>query len=107
MRPPDYSRQCFHMENQKISRQEVERAAAIARLKPSAGQAEALAKDANAILEYFSLIGQIPSGVQPRAYVLDHANPLRPDERKKSDPAGIRRGFAKEQDGYLQAQKSV
>ena len=91
---------------QKISRQDIERVAQIARLSPSSEELDALTADANAILDYFSLIDQLPDSEEPRPYVLSHDNALRKDETKPTDPKGIRRGFAKEQDNYLLAPKS-
>jgi len=90
----------------KITKQDIERVASIARLCPSQDELEGLTADANAILEYFSLIDEIPDSVEPKTYVLSHDNALRPDEQKKTDPKGIRRGFNKQQDNYMLAPKS-
>ncbi len=90
----------------KITKQDIERVASIARLSPSTEELDGLTADANAILEYFSLIDEIPDSETPQTYVLSHDNALRPDEEKKTDPKGIRRGFSREQDGYMLAPKS-
>jgi aspartyl/glutamyl-tRNA(Asn/Gln) amidotransferase C subunit len=90
----------------KITKQDIERVASIARLCPSQDELDGLTVDANAILEYFSLIDEIPDSVEPKTYVLEHDNALRQDEEKKSDPKGIRRGFGRQQDNYMLAPKS-
>jgi aspartyl-tRNA(Asn)/glutamyl-tRNA(Gln) amidotransferase subunit C len=90
----------------KITKQDIERVASIARLSPSQEELDGLTADANAILEYFSLIDEIPDAVTPQTYVLSHDNALRKDEEKKTDPAGIRRGFGRKQDNYMLAPKS-
>jgi Asp-tRNA(Asn)/Glu-tRNA(Gln) amidotransferase C subunit len=97
------------MEKTLITKDDLERVAGIARLKPTGEELEWLQRDANAILEYFSLIEEIPksAGAKARQYVLDHGNAGRPDEAKPTGPAPIRRGFAREQDGYLQAPRSL
>ncbi|MFA5247137.1 MAG: hypothetical protein WC408_04590, partial [Candidatus Micrarchaeia archaeon] len=96
---------CYLMEK-KITKEDIERVAQIARLSPSQDELEALTVDANAILEYFSLIDEIPESEKPQTYVLCHDNTLRKDEIKESEPKSIRRGFAKEQDNYMLAPKS-
>jgi|GEM_PF-1185760 len=91
----------------KITKQDIERVASIARLCPSQDELEGLTADANAILEYFSLIDEIPDSVAPQTYVLSHDNAMRPDEEKKIvDPKAIRRGFGRTQDNYMLAPKS-
>lgn len=99
----------WKMENKTLSKQQVSRIAQIARLAPNNQQLESLTNDANNILEYFSLIDEIPKGVQPRQYVHGFPNRPRCDNPAggQSDPLSIRKGFAKEQDGFLQAQKSL
>ena len=91
----------------KITIKDIERVASIARLSPSQEELEGLAADANAILEYFSLIDQIPDSVEPQAYVLSHDNALRKDEEKGTDARPVRRGFSREQDGYMVAPRSL
>jgi len=90
----------------KITKADIERVASIARLCPSQDELDGLTADANAILEYFSLIDEIPDSVEPKTYVLSHDNALRQDEQKKTDPKGIRRGFSRQQDNYMLAPKS-
>jgi len=90
----------------KITKQDIERVASIARLCPSQEELDGLTADANAILDYFSLIDEIPDSVTPQTYVLSHDNALRPDEEKRTDPKGIRRGFNRKQDNYMLAPRS-
>jgi len=90
----------------KIAKEEIERIAQIARLCPSQDELEALTRDANAILDYFSLIDEIPDSARADTYVLSHETELRADEVKPTDPRGMRRGFANEQDGYMLAPRS-
>lgn len=90
----------------KITKQDIERVASIARLSPSQEELDGLAADANAILDCFSLIDKIPDSVEPKTYVLSHDNALRPDEQRKTDPMAIRRGFGRQQDNYMLAPKS-
>ena len=91
-----------------VAKADLERVSEIARLRPNSDELDGLVRDANAILEYFSLIAEIPDAKSKApAYVLDLKNNSRPDLKRESDPKAIRRGFAREQDGYMQAQKSL
>ncbi len=95
------------MAKETVSAEKIEHTAKIARIRLSAEQLAALTKDANAILEYFSLIEDIPDDVKPCVYVLSHENEPRKDELVPTDGKAMRRGFAKEQDRYMQAPKSL
>ncbi len=91
-----------------IAKADLERVSGIARLRPNMDELDGLVRDANAILEYFSLIAEIPDAKsKPGNYVLGQKNGTRPDLKRASDPKAIRRGFAREQDGYMRAQKSM
>lgn len=65
----------------KISREEVNRIATLARLSLDEAEAVALTKDLDAILEYVATLqGLDTSGVEPTAYVADIPTPMRDDE---------------------------
>ncbi len=64
-----------------VSRAEVERIAHLARIRVSGEEADALAKDLGAMLEYVALLEQLDTtGVTPTATVIPLATPLRADE---------------------------
>ena len=95
------------MAKETVSQEKIEHTAKIARIHLTSEQLEALTKDANAILEYFSLIEDIPDDVKPCIYVLPHENEPRKDVLVPTEGKAMRRGFAKEQEGYMQAPKSL
>lgn len=64
-----------------VSRAEVERIAHLARIRVSAQEAESLARDLGAVLEYVALLDQVDTtGVEPTSTVIPLATPLRADE---------------------------
>lgn len=68
------------MSQQKITVAEVERVARLARLSPSAQQAEALARDLNQILGYVAQLAEVDtSDVPATAYVAAEVAPFRED----------------------------
>lgn len=64
-----------------VSREQVERIAHLARIRVSAEEAEALARDLGAILGYAELLEQVDtSGVEPTSTLTLLATPMRADE---------------------------
>jgi aspartyl-tRNA(Asn)/glutamyl-tRNA(Gln) amidotransferase subunit C len=64
----------------KISRQEVEHVAKLARLELSDGEQEKLADQLSGILTYVEKLNELDtSGVEPTAHVLDIKNVMRDD----------------------------
>ena len=65
----------------RITREDVERTARLARLRLEDAEAEAMTRDLEAILDYAGLLGAVPTeGVAPTAHVIPLATPLRGDE---------------------------
>ncbi len=65
----------------KLSREEVERIARLARLRLGEAEARALAADLEAVLGYVAQLEQVDTeGVEPTAHVIPFATPLRADE---------------------------
>jgi aspartyl-tRNA(Asn)/glutamyl-tRNA(Gln) amidotransferase subunit C len=63
-----------------ITREEVERVVALARLSLSEGELDAMAQELEAILSYVETLGRLDTqGVPPTAHVLPLATPLRED----------------------------
>jgi aspartyl-tRNA(Asn)/glutamyl-tRNA(Gln) amidotransferase subunit C len=63
-----------------ITRDEVERVAALARLLLSDEEAERMAAELDTILEYVETLGQLDTnGVEPTSHVIPLATPLRQD----------------------------
>ena len=72
----------------RISREEVERVASLARLSLSGDEARAMAADLDTILGYVETLRAVDTeGVPPTAHVLPLATPLRPDVPAPSLPA--------------------
>ena len=64
-----------------VSRAEAERIAHLARIRVAPEEADALARDLGAMLEYVALLDQLDTaGVEPTAHVLPLATPMRADE---------------------------
>jgi aspartyl-tRNA(Asn)/glutamyl-tRNA(Gln) amidotransferase subunit C len=64
-----------------ISRRDVEQIALLARLDLPAGEAEAMARDLDSILEHMRELEAVPvDGIHPMGGVSDHPAPMRPDE---------------------------
>jgi aspartyl-tRNA(Asn)/glutamyl-tRNA(Gln) amidotransferase subunit C len=88
----------------KISRQEVQHVARLARLSFSAEELDALTGEMDAILDYVDQLGQLPTDdIFPTAHAVPMANAFRADEVRPSftpaqalanapapDPAGFR-----------------
>ena len=71
-----------------ITREEVERVAALARLRLEPAEVERLTADLGHILDAFTRLGQLDTtGVEPTAHVEVHDAPLRADE-VTNPPAG-------------------
>jgi aspartyl-tRNA(Asn)/glutamyl-tRNA(Gln) amidotransferase subunit C len=70
----------------RIGRAEVERIGHLARLRLDAAEAEALARDLDAILRHVEELAAVDTaGVEPTAHVLPFATPLREDVPVASD----------------------
>ncbi len=64
----------------RISREEVERIAALARLSLDASEAQRAAVEVEALLDYVAVLANIDTeGVPPTSHVLSLATPLRDD----------------------------
>lgn len=64
----------------RISREEVERVAALARLAIDAGEAERVARELERVLDYVAVLDAIDTeGVPPTSHVLDLDTPVRDD----------------------------
>ncbi|MDQ6734386.1 MAG: Asp-tRNA(Asn)/Glu-tRNA(Gln) amidotransferase subunit GatC [Nitrospirota bacterium] len=71
----------------KISKQEVERVAKLARLEITEGEKDTLSKQLSSILTYIEeLKSWDTTGVEPTATVLEQTNVLREDRAKPSLP---------------------
>ena len=79
----------------RISREEVERIAHLARLSLSGDEARAMAADLDTILGYVEQLGALDTeGVPPTAHVLTRATPFRADEPAPSLPPAAAVGNA-------------
>jgi len=68
----------------RISRAEVERIAALARLSLDADEVERMTADLDAMLDYVGSLAALDvRGVEPSAHVLPLATPLRPDRAER------------------------
>ena len=68
------------MPDQRISTEQVEHIAKLARLSPSSQQLQTYATQLEAILDYVAVIGQADvSGVEPMAHAAELSNVLRDD----------------------------
>ena len=64
-----------------VSREQVERMARLARIRVSPGEADSLARELAAVLEYVALLDSLDTtGVEPTSTVIPLATPLRADE---------------------------
>lgn len=91
-----------------ISGEELSKVANIARLKLSDSEAASLKKDLNSLLDYFSKINEIEGKGKELYYVKESAASPREDEEGSCREAeAIRKGFAREKDGYMIAPKSL
>jgi aspartyl-tRNA(Asn)/glutamyl-tRNA(Gln) amidotransferase subunit C len=64
-----------------VSRDEVRRIARLARIRVEDGEAEALARELGAVLEYVALLDSLDTArVEPTSTVIPLATPLRADE---------------------------
>jgi aspartyl-tRNA(Asn)/glutamyl-tRNA(Gln) amidotransferase subunit C len=64
-----------------VSREEVRRIARLARIRVEEAEADALARDLQAVLEYVALLDSLDTaGVEPTVAVIPLATPLRADE---------------------------
>ena len=64
-----------------VSREQVERMARLARIRVSPGEADSLAREIGAVLEYVALLDSLDTtGVEPTSTVIPLATPLRADE---------------------------
>jgi aspartyl-tRNA(Asn)/glutamyl-tRNA(Gln) amidotransferase subunit C len=69
----------------KITHEEVQRVAKLARLAPDAAHLHALAEDLSAILSYVALLDEVDtSSVEPTAHTVVQASPYRIDEVRPS-----------------------
>ena len=65
----------------RITREQVERTAHLARLRLEPEEAEAMTRSLEAILDYAAQLEALDTeGVEPTAHVIPLATPLRPDE---------------------------
>ncbi len=65
----------------RISPEQVDRIAELARLSLSAGEARAMQADLERILDYVAALAELDTeGVEPTAHPIAVATPLRPDE---------------------------
>lgn len=91
-----------------ISGADLARIAQISRLKPTPAEAEALGRDLNSLLEYFSKINEIESKGSELYYVKSMDAVKRQDEPFASKAAQAIKGqFAREKDGFMLAPKSL
>jgi len=91
-----------------ISDEELSKVANIARLKLTDSEAASLKKDLNSLLDYFSKINEIESKGQELYYVKkSEATPREDEEGHCREASEIRKGFAKEKDGFMLAPKSL
>jgi aspartyl-tRNA(Asn)/glutamyl-tRNA(Gln) amidotransferase subunit C len=74
------------MSSSKITRQEVERIAKLARLAPSEAEVEALAGDLSRILDYVAKLGEVDASSVEATPTTVAASALRPDELRPSLP---------------------
>jgi aspartyl-tRNA(Asn)/glutamyl-tRNA(Gln) amidotransferase subunit C len=64
----------------RISREEVERVAALARLSVSDAEAERLTVELDRLLEYVDTLDRLDTtGIEPTAHAIPVATPMRPD----------------------------
>jgi len=64
----------------RISREQVDRIAHLARLSVEGGEAEAMERDLERILEYVDALQELDTeGVEPTAHAVSLATPVRPD----------------------------
>ncbi len=75
----------------RITREQVDRIAELARLSLSAGEAQAMQSDLERILDYVAALAELETeGVEPTAHAIAVATPLRPDEaRSVLDPEQV------------------
>jgi aspartyl-tRNA(Asn)/glutamyl-tRNA(Gln) amidotransferase subunit C len=67
----------------RITREQVEHTAGLARLRLEAGEAEAMTRSLEAILDYAALLDGIDTeGVEPTAHAIPLATPFRDDEAR-------------------------
>ncbi len=72
----------------RITREQVERTARLARLHLEPDEALEMTRSLEAILDYAALLEDVDTeGVEPTAHVLPLATPLRPDEARDTVPA--------------------
>jgi aspartyl-tRNA(Asn)/glutamyl-tRNA(Gln) amidotransferase subunit C len=92
-----------------ITREEVERVAALARLRLEPAEVERLTADLGHILDAFTRLGQLDTtGVEPTAHVGSTATPMRADEPSPSLPREAALANApKQQNGAFVVPKTV
>ena len=93
----------------KISIQEVEHVAHLARLKLSQEEKELFTTQLNAILEYMEKLAQVDTGgVEPTFHVVEHRNAFRDDEVKASLPKEeILANAPEEKEGYFRVPRVI
>lgn len=91
----------------KITRQDVENVALLARLELGEADIAKFTGHMNAILDYMDMLNKLDTtGVEPTAHVLPLQNIMRPDETKPSLPREQALASAPEQeDGYFKVPK--
>lgn len=84
----------------KLSRDEVQRVALLARLRLTAGEEEQLAQQLGAILEYMAQLDQLDTrGVEPFTHAIDAGSGLREDKVTNQPNADALLTNAPERDG--------
>lgn len=85
----------------RITRSEVERIAALARLELSGPEADRMTAELETILGFVeTLSGLDTEGVEPTAHAMSLATPLRPDEPAEPLDPALAMSNAPEQDGF-------
>lgn len=93
----------------KITRQEVEYVAHLARLELSAAEAEEFTGQLSQILEYFDQLNRVDtSGIEPTSHALGVVNAFREDEVKPSDDqeTALKNAPAR-QDGFFRVPRII
>ncbi|MFH0872813.1 MAG: Asp-tRNA(Asn)/Glu-tRNA(Gln) amidotransferase subunit GatC [bacterium] len=93
----------------KISREEVEHVANLARLRFDEGEMEKFTHQLNAILTYIDKLNELDtSGVEPTYHVLDVVNVFREDQVQPSLPKEIALGNAPERaEGFFKVPRII
>lgn len=97
------------MAQAEVDEKTLKRIAEISRLKLGEEELEKLSAEINEILKYFSRIGEIEERGEEAYYVRREKGVPRKDvyEDKGDKPNAIRKGFSREEEGFMLAPKSL